>query len=156
MGELTNAEIKQKMSEALDEPNVSEEFVETMVVRANAITNGREAEKLLSEGGLTQSKKIELAAESVVGRMMINTKPPKGVSASAMTKQLSSVPKFREEVEKSGDELVHELKNGDFIKKFGVSPSIDEKRSPERPLEKTMPDDPAVEIPTAKRPGLSI
>ncbi len=156
MGELTNAEIKQKMSEALDEPNVSEEFVETMVVRANAITNGREAEKLLSEGGLTQSKKIELAAESVVGRMMINTKPPKGVSASAMTKQLSSVPKFREEVEKSGDELVHELKNGDFIKKFGVSPSIDEKRSPERSVEKTMPDDPAVEIPTAKRPGLSI
>lgn len=116
MAELTNSEIKKKFEEALNEPTGSHDFVEAMVTRANAITVGREAEKKLA-GEYDPKDKYKYASQSVVGRLMMTNKPPRGVTLDEMTSQLENAEEFRELVEQTPD-LVHDLKNGNFIKKF--------------------------------------
>ena len=148
MAELTNSEIKAKLAEALDEPDVSPEFVETMVTRAKAISAGREAEKKLAEP-LGTKEKYHYTAQSVVGRLMMTTKPPHSATAEGMTDQLEKSDKFRSMVEETPD-ILGELKNGKFIKKFApISESAyAEKNSPERSAVKSAPEDPEINAPS--------
>ena len=148
MAELTNSEIRKKFEEALDEPKVSTDFVETMVTRANAITAGREAEKKLA-GALTPEEKCLYTAQSVVGRLMMTNKPPRGATVEGMTEQLEKSDKFRSMVGKTPD-ILGELRNGSFIRKFAPAgtPAAAEAAAPEKSAAKNGPENPEINAPS--------
>ena len=111
--------IKEKLTAAMNEPTVSAEFVERMVVRANAITRGREAEKQLSvlSADAAPEEKLDLTAQGAVGRLMLSQKPPHGVTVEQMTDQLKANGAFRAFAEEPADRVLHDLKSGDFIRR---------------------------------------
>lgn len=117
MNEMINeTAIKEKITEAMREPSVSAEFVERMVVRADAITRGREAEKKLAADGdrLAADAKKDLAAAGVIGRVMQTQKPPRGVTVDVMTESLKAQPSFAAFAAAPAANILHSLQTGTF------------------------------------------
>lgn len=114
---MDDKQIREKLGEALKAPSPPQELVERTVERAKAITAGREAEKKLSlqEGGRADP---HLAAQSVVGRLMMVRQPPNGASAEAMASQLEQNPDFRTAVDCPAKQLLEELQSGRVMQRF--------------------------------------
>lgn len=120
MNEAETAEksrVAGRIGAALEEPSVSPAFVNRMIARVNAITRGREAEaKLLSHGFASEEEKISLAAESVVGRLMLTGKPPANVPVSELAGELSRYESFRAAASVPPEKIVADLNNGILIR----------------------------------------
>ena len=146
--------IKHQIESALDEPRVPPEFVDELVVRAGAVEAGRKAEEKLADADrLSAEEKPYLAAQSVVGRLMQNRKPPKNVTAEMMTEQLAGNKQFIAAADRSGGRLVPDLKTGELLRRVGLQAA--EKNAAQRTAEKSLsqnaekkaPEDPAVGAP---------
>lgn len=146
--------IRHQLESALDEPRVRPEFVDELVVRAGAVEAGRKAEEKLADAGrLTADEKHYLAAQSVVGRLMQDRKPPKNVTAEMMTEQLAGNRQFIAAADLSGDRLAVDLRSGELIRRVGLQAA--EKNAAQRTAEKSLsqnaekkaPEDPAAGAP---------
>ena len=106
------------LTEHMQEPSVPEEFVDRWAVRAEAILAGREAEKALADPSvaLDAAQTADLAAKSVVGRMMLNRMPPKGVTGEQMTEQLREMPSFRMQTAKPRSRLLYDIRTGEIVR----------------------------------------
>lgn len=111
-------EITKLLAERMDEPSVPSEFVDRWVTRASAILDGQEAEKKLGDQGvsLDREETIDLTARSVVGRMMLNQMPPKGVTGQVMVDQLKGLPAFRMQTDKPRNRLMYDIRSGEILR----------------------------------------
>ncbi len=149
-----------RLKEALNEPEIAPGFVEELVVRMGAIENGRKAEQTLAErSDLTAAEKTQCAAEGLVGRLMMTRKPPKNVTAEAMTGQLTGSEKFRQLTDRPASRLAEELKNGSLIRELGTPAKAAAKAAAKAPAkaeaktEKGGPEDPSLRTPNVT-PGV--
>lgn len=116
MSEVT---IKGKLAAALHEPNAPPGLVERTVVRAQAIVAGREAEqKLECSDALPHAEFMDLAARSVVGRLMQKQMPPDNVSANMMYKQLQESDVFCRLADQPPQMFLTEVKSGALLRKL--------------------------------------
>lgn len=120
MSGITDEMIREKLTEALDEPSVPPALVEQNVVRASAITAGRDAEKQLEAmaGHAGDGNTVDLAAKCLIGRLMMTKKPPMGVTVPQMTDQLKSKSSFIRLVSGEPGEVLHEIRSGELLQKL--------------------------------------
>ncbi|MBR5572389.1 MAG: hypothetical protein IKV99_07100 [Oscillospiraceae bacterium] len=107
--------VKNKIVAAMKEPPPPETLVESTVVRAKAVVMGRRAETRLEseETALPLGKRIELAAQSLIGRLAQVTALPVQVTPEAMAAQLAQQPRFAQVVE-SGNVLPR-IRSGELL-----------------------------------------
>ena len=119
---MANEMIKNRITDAMQEPSAPEELVRRTIVRAQALVAGRDAEEKLARTGKTLSheEKEQLAAQSLLGRLMLSSLPPEGVSAEKLTAELRGREDIREALSKPTDELLSELKNGKLIRSLAA------------------------------------
>lgn len=126
MNEMT---IKGKLAAALHEPPAPPGLVERTVVRAQAIVAGREAEqKLECSDTLSHAEFMDLAARSVVGRLMQKRMPPDNVSADMMYKQLQESDAFCRLADQPPKMFLAEVKNGALLRKLGGQTALSGKQ----------------------------
>ncbi len=108
---------KEKVSKAIGEPaGAPKELVESMVTTVKAVEKGREAEKELKSLGNTASKSDmrDLTAAAAVGRLAQNNRLPAGTDVEALATQMKELPAFEALVDRSPEEIGHDLENGKF------------------------------------------
>ena len=140
--------LKNKIADALQAPEVPENLLERTVVRARAITAGRAAERQLAERGaaLPADEAAGLTAQSVVGRLMLTVQPPDGTDEAAMAAQLLENEKFRSLTALPAEKQLQELRSGGFLSRFRETPQTAGKPepAPEKRREKTGPEPPTM------------
>ena len=162
---MANKMINNRITDAMQEPSAPEELVRRTIVRAQAIRAGRNAEEKLAQADKTLSheEKEQLAAQSLLGRLMRSSLPPEGVSAEKLTAELRGREDIREALSKPTDELLSELKNGKLIRSLaakgrtraGKKPegkALGEKQEKERKT--PVKASPVKKAPEIKGPGL--
>lgn len=134
--EITN-ESRARFAAALGEPAVPKELVERMVVRAKAIVTGREAEKCLEDTStaITDKEKLDLAAQSIVGRMMQHQNPPKNVSGAMLAESLKKQDAFIKLASCDRTKLIDTIKNGDVFRSLAGEGQIKTQKEASKTLE---------------------
>ena len=119
MDDLT---IRNKLEEALREPSAPPGLVERTVARAELLTRGREAERELA-GGAGEERRELLAAQALLGRVMLTNRPPEGKSAQELTGELLQSERFRAAVAgRPAAELLSGMRTGRLLRSFGAAP----------------------------------
>ena len=134
---MDNVTIKNRIADAMQEPSAPEELVRRTVVRAQALRAGRNAEEKLARAGKTllHEEKEQLAAQSLLGRLMLSSLPPEGVSAEKLTAALRGREDVREAHSKPADVLLSELESGKLIRSLAAKGRA---RAEKKPEEKTL------------------
>ena len=107
--------VKNKIVAAMNEPQPPETLVESTVVRAKAVVMGRQAETRLEseESMLPLDKRIELAAQSLIGRLALVTALPVQFTPEAMAAQLAQQPRFAQVVENGS--VLPRIRSGELL-----------------------------------------
>lgn len=150
--------VKSRIEKAMNEPKVRPGFVDELVVRTGAVEAGRKAEETLAgKHDLTPDEKHRLAAESVVGRLMQDRKPPKNVTAGMMVDQLVGNKRFTDAADRAGDRLAMDLRSGELIRRVGMKSAAEKtaksaaaEKIAEKAGEAKAPEAPALRVPGAK------
>ena len=131
---MDDRQIKEKIEQAMYAPDVPQSLVERTAVRAKAITEGREAERQMAQMGSERlSGYPELAAKSVLGRLMLFRQPPKGATFEKMVSELSGNEMFRENIDSPADSFLADLQSGRAFSRFNPQPKkAAEAAKPER------------------------
>ncbi len=116
---MNDMKIQNKMAQALQEPSPPESLVSRTIVRAQALVEGRQAERRLAEGSFDAEEKAQLAAQRLVGRVMLPNVPPEGASVALMKDQLLENKEFRQMTERPAEQLLSELQTGRMIRSLG-------------------------------------
>lgn len=162
---MANEMIKNRIAAEMQEPSAPEELVRRTIVRAQALSAGRNAEEKLAQAGkmLSHEEKEQLAAQSLLGRLMLSSLPPEGVSAEKLTAELRGREDIRAALSKPTDVLLSELKNGKLIRSLAAKRRA---RAGKKPEEKALSDkqekerktpvkaSPVKKAPEIKGPGL--
>ena len=127
--------IKNKIADAMREPSAPEALIRRNIVRAKAITAGRNAEEKLAQAGesLSKEEKEQLAAESLLGRLMLSNLPRDGISAEELTSELRSREDIRIALDQPADVLLSELNSGNLIRLLAAKKPV---RAAEKPQER--------------------
>lgn len=139
---MSEATIKQKLADALQEPGAGAALVARTVTRARALTEGREAERLLAQQSGPGPETAALTAKALVGRLMLTNEPPDGVTPEQMTAQLLADPRFAGMEKAEPARILNELKSGALIRSF----------APEEPTRSPHPEDPQRKAPLLEKP----
>ena len=162
---MANEMIKNRIAAEMQEPSAPEELVRRNIVRAQALRAGRSAEEKLAQAGetLPHEEKEQLAAQSLLGRLMLSSLPPEGVSAEKLTAELRNREDIRAALSKPTDVLLSELKSGKLIRSLAAKGRA---RAGKKPEEKTLGQkkteerktptkaSPVKKVPEIKGPGL--
>ena len=157
--------IKNRIAAEMQEPSAPEELVRRNIVRAQALRAGRDAEKRLAQAGetLSHEEKEQLAAQSLLGRLMFGSLPPEGASAEKLMAELRGREDIRTALSKPTNELLSELKSGKLIRSLAAK---GRERAGKKPAEKALGGKqaeerktpakvlPIKETPAIKGPGL--
>ena len=148
---MANEELmKNKIADAMREPSAPEALVRRNIVRAKAITAGRNAEAKLAQAGelLSKEEKEQLAAESLLGRLMLSNLPRDGTSAEELTAELRSREDIRKALDQPTDVLLSDLSSGKLIRSLAS-------KNPVRAAEKaaTIKQTPEKKAPVPESPG---
>lgn len=152
--------IKNKIADAMREPSAPEALIRRNIVRAKAITAGRNAEEKLAQAGesLSKEEKEQLAAESLLGRLMLSSLPREGISAEQLTAELRGREEIRKALDQPADVLLSELNSGKLIRSLAAKELAKAgEKSPEKAsaVKRTQERKaPVPEIPGKNGPGL--
>ena len=125
MSELEN---KNLIKDAMAEPIAPIDLVNSVIERGKAIQEGRVSENTLKErNDLSLNEIRELTAKSIVGRLMLNTKMPKGETMDKLVTSLTNNERFQKVTLKDKSKLLLEIESGDLIKSLANKPSQSKK-----------------------------
>lgn len=136
---MADKTIKNRIMDAMQEPSAPEELVRRTIVRAQLLRAGRNAEEKLAQTGkmLPHEEREQLAAQSLLGRLMLSSLPPEGVSAEKLTAELHSREDIRAALSKPTDVLLSELESGKLIRSLAAKGRA---RAEKKPEEKALSD----------------
>ena len=120
MNELTYRKI---VAAAIREPDVPGTLVERTKVRSRGIVDGRAAQQRLA--ALKEAPPGEelqrLAAQCIVGQLMLETLPPEGVSCQMMIDQLMQQAAFQQCVTQPAETLLRSVQSGELLERLASS-----------------------------------
>lgn len=125
---MSKLENENLIRNAMAIPKASNELVSSVIERGKAITEGRISEKALKESENLSLDEIRiLTANSIIGRLMLNTKMPKGETKDSLVESLTNNERFQKITLKDKSKLLLEIESGDLIKSLAKKPSINKK-----------------------------
>lgn len=125
---MSKLENKNLIKDAMAEPVAPADLVSSVIERGKAIQEGRLSENTLKErNDLSASEIRELTAKSIIGRLMLNAKMPKGETVDKLVSSLTNNERFQKVTLKDKSKLLLEIQSGDLIKSLANNPSINKK-----------------------------
>ena len=117
---MRESEIKDTIKQVMAEPKTPKELLDRTIERGKAIEIGAKAEKRLHEmNNVGPNSETEmLVASCIVGRLMQISDMPKCNTSEMLIKNLMQNEAFKKSVQKSSNELIVGLQNGDIIKQI--------------------------------------
>lgn len=106
--------IQQKIQRASHEPRAPESLIQSVILRAQALTMGVQAQKQLETA--PAEKVGELASRVLIGQLAAVSALPKGAQPEQLAQQLEQEPKFAEAI--SGGNVMGRLKSGELIRQI--------------------------------------
>lgn len=130
--------IKEKIVNAMAEPPAPKALVEKTVVRVNAILSGRRAEQELQKlGNAPPGDTVrQLAATSVIGRLMQSIPPPERATPAELAESLLEQPQFRKLTDRPADQILHDLSSGKLNRALGEAGPVKKNENPRPAAEK--------------------
>lgn len=107
--------IKQKIQNAVSEPKAPEELIQSVILRAQAVTMGRQARQQLETAPAEQVG--ELTAAAIVGQLAVMTQLPKGSQPQQLAQQLEQEPAFQAALR--GGNVLQRLNSGELMRQIG-------------------------------------
>ena len=129
--------IRQNIKNACFEPRAPEELVSKVILRAQAVTMGAQAQKQLDSA--PAEKLGQLASRVVVGQLASVSELPGGVSPEQLAAQLERQPEFKAAL--MGGNVVRRLNSGELMRQItGQQPAATRTEpSANKPVEKSAP-----------------
>ena len=133
--------LKESIQKVYFEPRAPEELIQKVVLRAKAVTMGREAQKQLETA--PAEKVGELASRALIGQLAAVSELPKNVKPEQLARQLEQEPAFTAALR--GGHVAKRIQSGELMQQVaGQAPAAKE--------EPPQIDPPVKELP--KIPGL--
>ena len=119
---------KQKIQDAFTEPAAPQELVSAVILRVQAVTMGKEAQKQLE---CAQEQDVgALAARALIGQLATVSNLPSGAHPEQLARQLLHEPAF--EAALCGGNVLRRIHSGEMMQQI-VNQQPEEQRIPEIP-----------------------
>lgn len=119
--------IQQKIQQVCFEPRAPESLIQSVILRARAVTMGVQAQKQLETA---PAEKIgELASRVLVGQLAAVSELPKGAQPEVLARQLEQEPAFTAALR--GGDVMGRLNRGELIRQMTGQQPEPEKFAPE-------------------------
>ena len=114
--------LKQKIQQAYSEPRAKDELIPKVILRAQAVSMGVQAQKQLETA--PAAKVAELASRVVVGQLAAVSELPPGVRPEQLARQLEQEPAFQAALR--GGNVAQRLRSGELIQQIvGEKPTVE-------------------------------
>ena len=118
--------MKQKIQDAYSEPRAPENLVQSVILRAQAVSMGVQAQKELETA--TGARVGEYAARALIGQLAEVSELPPGIKPQQLAQHLEQEPAFRAAL--VGGNVLQRVKSGELMQQVtGQQPA----REPEAP-----------------------
>ena len=125
---MSELEDKNLIKDAMAEPKAPIDLKLSVIERGKAISEGRISEQELRErDDLSLNEVRDLTAKSIVGRLMLNNRMPKGETKDKLVSSLTNNERFQKVTLKDKSKLLLEIESGDLIKSLAKTPSVNKK-----------------------------
>ena len=115
--------MKQKIQKAYMEPQAPEALIQNVVLRAQAVTMGVQAQKQLETAPAEQVS--ELASQALVGQLAGVSELPKGVAPEQLARHLEQAPAFQAAL--LGGNVARRLSSGELLQQVtGPKPEAEQ------------------------------
>ena len=131
-------QMRQKIQAAYFEPRAPERLINAVILRAQAVTMGLQAQKQLETARGEEVGK--LAARTLIGKLAAVSELPEGSKPEQLADQLHREPAFRSALR--GGNVAHRLENGDLLRQIT------------EPTPEAVPDEPELTVPQKEGPAL--
>lgn len=130
--------MKQKIQNAYTEPKAPEELIRKVILRAEAVSMGAQAQKQLETAPADQA--CHLAARVLIGQLATVSELPKGARLEQLTAQLEQAPAFQAALR--GGNVARRLSSGELLRQItGKEPAAEQEA-------------PALAVPKKSEPSL--
>lgn len=113
--------IKQKIQKACFEPRAPEELIQKVVLRAQAVTMGMQAQRRLKSA--PEQEIGELAARGLLGQLALVSELPKGSRPEQLAQQLMDKPAFQAALAQGN--VAQRLTSGDLMRQVADQPTLE-------------------------------
>ena len=115
--------IQQKIQKVCVEPRAPEALIQSVILRAQAVTMGVQAQKQLETA--PAEKVGELASRALIGQLAAVSELPKGAQPEKLARQLEQTPAFAAALR--GGNVIGRLNNGELIQQLtGQKPVVEQ------------------------------
>ena len=115
--------LKESIQKVYFDPRAPEELIQKVVLRAKAVTMGREAQKQLETA--PAEKVGELASRALIGQLATLTELPKNTQPEQLAQQLQQEPAFLAALR--GGHVARRIQNGELMQQVaGQTPAVEE------------------------------
>ena len=119
--------IKLKIQNAYSEPRAPERLIQGVALRAQAITMGTAAEKLLETAPMESG--ANLAARALIGRLAAVSELPKDAQPEQLAQQLEQEPAFRAALR--GGNVLRRLQSGELMQQMTGRAPVEKQEAPQ-------------------------
>ena len=131
-------QMKQKIQGAYTEPRAPEQLIRSVILRAQAVTMGLQAQKQLETARGEEVGK--LAARALIGKLAAVSELPAGTKPEQLAELLEQEPAFHSALR--GGNVANRLENGDLLRQIT------------EPTPEAKPDEPELAVPQKEGPAL--
>ena len=128
---MEESTMKQKIKDAFFEPRAPQELIDSVILRAQAVTMGEEAKKLLATASAEQIG--TLAAQALIGQLASVSALPSGSEPQALAQQLEQQPAFQAAL--CGGNVLKRVESGELMQQMANPqpedlPEVPQKENP--------------------------
>ena len=125
--------IKQKVQRAFPEPRAPEGLIQKVILRAQAIVMGVQAQKQLKSA--SEEKLGQLASRALIGQLAMVSELPQGAQPELLARQLQQAPAFQSAL--CGGNVASRLNSGELIRQV-TGQSLSAEQATAKPAESKM------------------
>lgn len=120
---MNENEVKEKVQKVYFEPRAPEELIQSVILRAKAVTMGLEAQKQLATA--PAEKVGELASRALIGQLATLSELPKNAQPEQLAQQLQQEPAFMAALR--GGHVARRIQSGELMQQVaGQTPAAKE------------------------------
>ena len=128
---MEESTMKQKIKDAFFEPRAPQELIDSVILRAQAVTMGEEAKKQMATASAEQIG--TLAAQALIGQLASVSALPSGSEPQALAQQLEQQPAFQAALH--GGNVLKRVESGELMQQVANPqpedlPEVPQKENP--------------------------
>lgn len=124
---MNENEVKEKVQKVYFEPRAPEELIQSVILRAKAVTMGLEAQKQLETA--PAEKVGELASRALIGQLATLSELPRNAQPEQLAQQLQQEPAFMAALR--GGHVARRIQSGELMQQVAGQPPAAKEEPPQ-------------------------